>query len=82
MRKKKLEKIRKENNDILMRQEEKVSKLERRIIELTDILLEANIIEDIDMTDVKYRDVLVNSWYGSSYTVKTPYIINEVKVKQ
>ena len=60
-------------------------KLETRVSQLESIIEDAGIIEDIDMSDVKYREkevVLENGLFGpQKYVNKIPYIVNEVKVK-
>lgn len=60
-------------------------KLEVRLAQIEKIIEDAGIIEELDMSDVQYRDkeiVLSNGLFGpQSYTVKAPYVINSVKVK-
>lgn len=72
--------LRERNNEILKELREDISTLKAEVKNLTDILVEANIIEDIDMSDVKYRTVKdISGWY--EYNRRVPYIVNEVKVK-
>ena len=72
--------LREQNNQILKQLREEVATAKAGIKNLTNILIEANIIEDIDMSDVKYREVIDSDGW---FTVKrnVPYIVNEVKVK-
>ena len=73
--------LREQNNQILKQLREDIATLKAEVENLTDILVEANIIEDIDMSDVKYRKVVDRNggWFAFKKTV--PYIVNEVKVK-
>jgi cob(I)alamin adenosyltransferase len=65
--------------------EKRISKLETRIEQLESIIEDAGIIEDIDMSDVKYREKSVQYTGGlfgpTTFTHKVPYVVNEVKVK-
>lgn len=72
--------LRERNNEILKELREEISTLKAEVRNLTNILVEANIIEDIDMSDVKYRTVVIeDAWFPIKRQV--PYIVNEVKVK-
>lgn len=73
--------LREQNNQILKALREDIATLKAEVRNLTDILVEANIIEDIDMSDVKYRTIKYDNggWYPQ--TIRVPYIVNEVKVK-
>ena len=72
--------LREQNNEILKVLREDILTLKAEVENLTNILVEANIIEDIDMSDVKYRRVIDrDGWYPFKRNV--PYIVNEVKVK-
>lgn len=63
----------------------RLSKLEIRVAQLESIIEDAGIVEDVDMSDVKYREkeiVLEGGLFGpQKYTQKIPYVVNEVKVK-
>jgi hypothetical protein len=80
MRLRRVKHLREQNNQILKNLQEEIAVAKAEVKNLTDILIEANIIEDIDMSDVKYRQVID---YSSFYPIKrnVPYIVNEVKVK-
>lgn len=62
--------------------QERLAKLEHEISVLKDIIRTAGIVEDIDLSDVRYRtEINYEGIFGIPVEKKIPYVINEVKTK-
>lgn len=58
-----------------------VSKLQGEVNFLNNVIKEAGIVEDVDVSDIKFRDVKHSNGIFGSYTSREAYQINQVKVK-
>ncbi len=58
-----------------------ISKLQGEVNFLNNVIKEAGIIEDVDVSDIKFKEVKHNSGIFGSYTTREAFQINKVKVK-
>lgn len=58
-----------------------ISKLQGEVNFLNNVIKEAGIVEDVDVSDIKFRDVKHSNGIFGSYTSREAYQINQVKVK-
>lgn len=60
----------------------RLAKLEQEVSVLKDIIKTSGIVEDIDLSDVRYRtEISYAGVFGFPVEQKIPYVINEVKTK-
>ena len=58
-----------------------VSKLQGEVDFLNNAIKESGIVEDIDVSDIKFKEVKHNSMLFGGYTTREAYQINKVKTK-
>ncbi len=57
-----------------------ISKLQGEVNFLNSVIKEAGIVEDVDISDIKFKETKNYSAFGS-YTTREAYQINKVKIK-
>lgn len=58
-----------------------ISKLQGEVNFLKEVIKDSGIVEDVDVSDIKFREVKHSSGIFGSYTTREAYQINKVKVK-